>query len=98
MLADPRLTGMTAEELDALCQLLAPAQVAQAEQRKFQQRGGRRLKAPGAHGKPLLTDADRTLITVIYLRQVCPQKAWSTCLAPTRHHRPGDQGNPGPHG
>jgi len=74
ILADPRLTGMTAEELDALCQLLAPAQAARAEQRKFQQRAGRRLKAPGAHGKPLLTDADRTLITVIYLRQVCPQK------------------------
>ncbi|MFC7388456.1 ISAzo13 family transposase [Sphaerisporangium rhizosphaerae] len=74
MLADPRLTGMSAEELNALCRRLAPAQAAQAEQRKFQQRGRRRLKAPGAHGKPLLTDADRVLITVIYLRQVCSQK------------------------
>ncbi|MEU9891550.1 ISAzo13 family transposase [Sphaerisporangium sp. NPDC051011] len=74
MLADPRLTGMNAEELQALCQRLAPAQAAQAEQRKFQQRGRRRLKAPGAHGKPLLTDADRVLVSVIYLRQVCSQK------------------------
>jgi hypothetical protein len=90
---------MTAEELDALCQLLAPAQAAQAEQRKFQQRGGRRLKAPGAHGKPLLTDAGRTLITVIYLRQVCPQKVLAGLLStnPVTIGQ-GDQGNPGPHG
>ncbi|MEV6156469.1 ISAzo13 family transposase [Nonomuraea sp. NPDC052129] len=74
MLAGPRLTGMTTEEPDTLCRRLAPAQAAQAEQRKFQQRGRRRLKAPGAHGKPLLTDADRVLITVIYLRLVCSQK------------------------
>ncbi|MEU1266962.1 ISAzo13 family transposase, partial [Streptomyces cellulosae] len=39
MLADPRLSGMTASELDTLRDQLAPAQAAQAEQRKFQQRG-----------------------------------------------------------
>ena len=81
MLADPRLTGMTAQDLDALCRLLAPAQAAQAEQRKFQQRGRRRLQAPGNHGRPLLADADRVLVTVIYLRQVCPQKVLADLLA-----------------
>jgi DNA-binding transcriptional regulator YdaS (Cro superfamily) len=81
MLADPRLSGMTPPELDALCTQLAPAQTARAEQRKFQQRGGRRLKAPGAHGKPLLSNADRILITVIYLRRVCSQKVLVDLLA-----------------
>ncbi|MEW9556555.1 ISAzo13 family transposase [Nonomuraea sp. NPDC050783] len=80
LLADPRLTGMIREELDALCGLLAPAQAAQAEQRKFQTRGRRRLKAPGNHGRPLLTHADRVLVTVIYLRQVCPQKVLAALL------------------
>jgi transposase/DNA-binding transcriptional regulator YdaS (Cro superfamily) len=81
MLADRRLSGMTASELDALCHQLAAAQAAQAEQRKFQQRGGRRLQAPGAHGRPLLSNADRILITVIYLRRVCSQKVLVDLLA-----------------
>ncbi|WP_328828904.1 ISAzo13 family transposase [Streptomyces sp. NBC_00252] len=81
MLADPRLSGMTAPELDALCAQLAPAQAARAEQRKFQQRGGRRLQAPGAHGKPLLSNADRILVTVTYLRRVCSQKVLVDLLA-----------------
>jgi DNA-binding transcriptional regulator YdaS (Cro superfamily) len=81
MLADPRLSGMTASELDTLRDQLASAQAAQAEQRKFQQRGGRRLQAPGAHGRPLLSNADRILITVIYLRRVCSQKVLVDLLA-----------------
>ncbi|WP_051708033.1 MULTISPECIES: ISAzo13 family transposase [unclassified Streptomyces] len=81
MLTDPRLSGMTASELDTLRDQLAPAQAAQAEQRKFQQRGGRRLQAPGAHGRPLLSNADRVLITVIYLRRVCSQKVLVDLLA-----------------
>ncbi|WP_405970372.1 ISAzo13 family transposase [Streptomyces sp. NBC_00988] len=81
VLADPRLSGMTSPELVALCGKLAPAQAARAEQRKFQQRGGRRLQAPGAHGKPLLSNADRILVTVIYLRRVCSQKVLVDLLA-----------------
>ncbi len=81
MLTDPRLSGMTASELDTLRNQLAPAQAAQAEQRKFQQRGGRRLQALGAHGRPLLSNADRVLITVIYLRRVCSQKVLVDLLA-----------------
>ncbi|MDX3372703.1 ISAzo13 family transposase, partial [Streptomyces sp. ME02-6987-2C] len=81
MLADPRLSGMTASELETLCDRLAPSQAAQAEQRKFQQRGGRRRQAPGAHGRPLLSNADRVLVTVIYLRRVCSQKVLVDLLA-----------------
>ena len=74
MLADPGVTGMTGDELRALCQRLAPGQAALAEQRKYLQRGGPRRKAHGDHGRPLLTAADKVLVTVIYLRRLCPQK------------------------
>jgi transposase len=79
-LADPALTGMSRQQLDALAARLAPAQAAQAEQRCYQQRGGRRRRAPGAGGRPLLGDADRVLITVVYLRQVCSQRVLSELL------------------
>jgi hypothetical protein len=74
------LTGMTIEELHALTERLAPLQAAHAEQRNYQLRGGRRLKAPGNHGRPLLSPADRVLITVIYLRQICSQRVLSDLL------------------
>jgi transposase len=74
MLAEPVLTGMSAEELARLAELLAPAQAAQAEKRRYERRGGRRLRAPGDSGRALLSDAERILITVVYLRQVCFQK------------------------
>ncbi len=31
-------------------------------------------QASGDHGRPLLTPADKVLVTVVYLRRVCPQK------------------------
>ena len=74
MLADPKAIGMTDHGLQQLCTQLAPAQAAVAEQRKYLQRGGPRRKERGDHGRPLLTPADKVLITVIYLRRVCPQK------------------------
>jgi hypothetical protein len=80
MLADPRLTGMTTGELDALAGRLAPLQAAQSEQRKYQQRGGPRRKAKADHRRPLLSDAGRVLITVLYLRQVCSQKVLAELL------------------
>jgi Rhodopirellula transposase DDE domain len=81
MLADPRLTGMTAAELDTLARRLAPLQAAQAEQRKYHQRGGPRRQAKGDHRQPLLPDPGRVLITVVYLRQVCSQKVLAEMLA-----------------
>jgi hypothetical protein len=80
ILADPPLTGMSRQEVDALAAGLAPTQAARTEQRCYQQRGGRRPRAPGAGGRPLLGDADRVLITIVYLRQVCSQKVLSELL------------------
>ena len=74
VLADPRLTGMTPDELTALAGRLAPSQAAVAEQRNYQHRGGPRRQAKGNHGRALLTAADKVLITVLYLRQICSQK------------------------
>lgn len=74
MLADPKITGMLHHELQQLCDRLAPAQAAVAEQRKYLQRGGARRKERGDHGRPLLIPADKVLITVAYLRRVCSQK------------------------
>lgn len=79
-LADPRLTGMSREELDTLTTTLAPAQAARSEQRCFEQRGGPRRQAKGSHGRPLLTDAGKVLITVIYQRQICSQRVLSQML------------------
>ena len=80
MLADERLTGMSRDELAALAQVLAPAQEAQAAQRRFEQRGGQRRRAPGAGSQGLLSAADRVLVTVVYLRQICSQNALSDLL------------------
>src|SRR5215212_9928120 len=79
-LADERLTGMSRDELAALARLLAPAQQAQSAQRCFEQRGGRRRRAPGAGSKGLLSAADRVLIAVVYLRQICSQNVLSDLL------------------
>ena len=46
-LADPRLTGMTAVQLDQLAAALAPVQAAWAQQRYGQQRGGGARRATG---------------------------------------------------
>jgi hypothetical protein len=73
MLSDPRLTGMPSSDLQALRSLLAPAQAARAEQRRYVLRGGRRVATTG-RSRALLTDADEILITIVYLRQLCPQK------------------------
>lgn len=73
MLADPRLTGMNSGELDALRARLAPDQQARAEQHRYVLRGGRRVATTG-RSRSLLSDADEVLLTVVYLRQVCPQK------------------------
>ncbi len=81
MPTNTRLTGMHRSGLGQLAAELAPAQAARAEQRRYEERGGRRRKARGDHGRPLLTDADRVLITVICLRQACSQKVLCDLLS-----------------
>jgi hypothetical protein len=83
LLDDPRLTGMSATELDDVTARLAPAQEAERERRCFQQRGGPRRKAAADHGKPLFTGRDRILLTLLYLRQVCPQRVLAEMLEVT---------------
>src|SRR4051794_6121703 len=71
---------MNPDELTQLSAQLAPAQDAQAAQRRFEQRGGPRRRARGAGSKGLLSDADRVLITVVYQRQICSQSVLSDLL------------------
>ena len=80
VLVDERLTGMSRDELATLAQTLTPAQQAQAAQRRFEQRGGQRRRAPGAGSTGLLTGTDRVLITIVYLRQICSQNVLSELL------------------
>lgn len=84
ILAHPRLTGMPRQVLDALADRLAPAQAAAREQRCYQQRGGPRRQTPGAHGRPILSDRDRLLVAVVYLRQVCSQQVLADLLGVTQ--------------
>ncbi len=72
-LTDPRLIGMTDGELAALQSKLAPEQEARREQRRYVLRGGRRVATTG-RSRSLLSNADEVLVTVVYLRQACPQK------------------------
>ena len=79
-LADPRLTGMSRRELEELAAELAPLQDARFEQRHFERRGGPRRQAKGKHGLPMFTSANRALIAIVYLRQICSQLVLSEML------------------
>lgn len=79
-LTHPTFTGMTRHELDALTSTLAPLQAAQDKQRQNQQRGRRRVTAPATPAGALLSNADRLLIAIVYLRQICSQRALSEML------------------
>lgn len=73
LLSDPSLTGMSRQELAEMTARLAPDQLAQAERRAFERRGGARIRAKGSGGKVFISDSARVLLAVLYLRQVCPQ-------------------------
>jgi hypothetical protein len=79
-LADPRLTGMSRRGLEELAAELAPLQDARFEQRHFERRGGPRRQAKGKHGRPIFTSADKALIAIVYLRQICSQLVLSEML------------------
>ena len=83
-LADPRLTGMTAAQLQQLTAKLAPGQAARAQQRYSRQRGGRARRATGnPRARPLFDDAARLLLTLLYQRQVCSMNALADLLEVT---------------
>ena len=83
-LADERLTGMTAAQLQQLTATLAPGQAARAQQRYSEQRGGRARRATGnPRARPLFDDAARLLLTLLYQRQVCSMNALADLLEVT---------------
>ncbi|MEV5500852.1 hypothetical protein AB0M50_36210 [Nonomuraea fuscirosea] len=71
---------MSRQELNELAVSLASDQAALAEQRNFEIRGGPRRQAKADHGRPLLTAADKVLIAIVYLRQICSQRVLSEML------------------
>lgn len=71
-LSDPRLTGMSHEDLTDLTECLAPIQEARDEQRRYERRGGKRRRTRGAGAISVITPAARVLATVLYLREVIP--------------------------
>lgn len=73
LLADPSLTGMNREHLATLATKLTPQLGALREERLHRLRGGPRRKATADHKLPLLSPADKVLLTILYLRHVCSQ-------------------------
>jgi transposase len=84
LLSHPALTGMSRGHLDDLVTELAGPQKAQREQSRHQRRGAERRRAAGAGPRPRLTNADRILATVLYLRKLCTQAVLSELFAVDR--------------
>jgi transposase len=80
MLSDPRLTGMSREELTDFIECLAPIQEARDEQRRYERRGGKRRRTRGAGAISVITPAARILAAVLYLREVIPMMLLSELL------------------
>ena len=83
-LSHPALTGMSRQQLDDLIAELARPQEAQREQARHQRRGTERRRAAGAGPRPKLTNADRILATVLYLRKLCTQAVLGQLFAVDR--------------
>jgi hypothetical protein len=84
LLCDPELTGMPREQFDELARTLAESQAAQREHNRYARRGAARRRAPGAGRHLKLTDADRILATVLYLRRLCTQAVLAELLGVDR--------------
>jgi hypothetical protein len=84
MLSHPALTGMSRRHLDNLIAELAGPQETQREQSRHQRRGTERRRAAGAGPHPKLTNADRILATVLYLRRLCTQAVLGELFAVDR--------------
>ena len=84
MLSHPALTGMSRRHLDDLIAELAGPQEAQREQTRHRRRGTARRRAAGAGPRAKLTNADRILATVLYLRRLCTQAVLGELFAVDR--------------
>ncbi|WP_406489342.1 ISAzo13 family transposase [Streptomyces sp. NBC_01650] len=80
LLAEPALTGLSREELTALTAKITPELGSLREDRLHRKRGGPRRHAAGDNKRPVLTPADRVLLSVIYLRHVCSQNLLAEML------------------
>ncbi|GGT07066.1 hypothetical protein GCM10010254_29500 [Streptomyces chromofuscus] len=78
--AEPALTRMSREETAALAAELAPELGSLREERLHRKRGGHRRHGAGDNKRPVLTPADRVLLSVIYLRHVCSQNVLAEML------------------
>ena len=81
LLADERLTGMSRDALAALAQRCWPRHKKRkppsaASNNAVDNAAGHRARA----ARGLLTDADRVLVTIVYLRQICSQNVLSELL------------------
>jgi Rhodopirellula transposase DDE domain len=83
-LTHPDLTGMPRDKLDALTTELAEPQARHHEQARHTRRGADRTRARGAGRQPRLSDADRVLATVLYLRRLCTQAVLGELFAVDR--------------
>jgi hypothetical protein len=80
-LCHPDLTGLPAREWDALIAALMTLHDQQRETNLDKRRGHRpRVTAPGAGRRPVLTLADRLLVTVLHQRLALPQVAIAALL------------------
>jgi len=75
---------MSRQELDDLIVELAGPQEARREQARHQRRGTERRRAARAGPRPRLTNADRILATVSYLRRLCTQAVLGELFAVDR--------------
>jgi hypothetical protein len=80
-LSDPALTGINRDELRSLVERLAPGQAARAERLTHQRRGGARQ--PGSRGGVFpqkISNSERILLTVLYLRKLCTLDALAEAI------------------
>jgi hypothetical protein len=75
---------MSRQHLDDLTAELAGPQQAQREQARHQRRGTKRRRAAGAGPRTKLTNADRILATVLYMRKLCTQAVLGELFAVDR--------------
>jgi hypothetical protein len=84
LLSHPALTGMSRRHLDDLIAELAGPLGARREQTRHRRRGTERRRAAGAGPRAKLTNADRILATVLYLRRLCTQAVLGELFAVDR--------------
>jgi transposase len=81
-LCHPALTGLPAQEWDALIATLMTLHAQQRETSLDKRRGHRpRLAAPGTGRRPVLTLADRLLATILHQRLALPQVTIATLFS-----------------